>query len=67
MAEKKSKPRKSMEEYGFKPVLLYLPQEQFEALRHYCFDKRLKFTPVIRDLLADKLRKEGYLKKESKA
>ncbi len=44
-----------------------LKESEYEALREYCYRNRLKHSPVIREALADKLRKEGYLKKESKA
>ncbi|MGE5444758.1 MAG: hypothetical protein ACM3SR_09170 [Ignavibacteriales bacterium] len=66
MAEKTSKPKKRMEDYGYKPIMFYLKEEEFEALREYCFHNRLKHSPFIRSLIVDKLKKEGYFKKEAK-
>lgn len=60
------KPRKQMKDYGFTGVMVHFTREEYEALRKYCFEERLKHSPFIRELVADKLRKEGYLKKESK-
>lgn len=51
---------------GNKVVLLSLPPDEYQALRHYCFDNELKFAPFIRQILAERLRKESYLKKEAK-
>lgn len=60
------KPRKQMTDYGFKGVMVHFTEDEYEALRKYCFEKRLKHSPFIRDLVTDKLRKESFLKKETK-
>lgn len=60
MTERKKK--KLMKDYGFKQILAYVMPEEYEAMRHYCFDMRLKHSQFIRQLITDKLRKEGYLK-----
>lgn len=38
-------------------------EEVYEALREYCFKKRLKHSPIDRHLIVDKLKKEGVIKK----
>ncbi len=53
-----------MAEYGFKSVMFYLLGDEYQALRKYCFEKELKHSPFIRELVTRELRKEGYLKKE---
>lgn len=66
MVEKKKETQsKRMEKYGFKGVMLYLREEEYEALRRYCYEKRLKHSPVIRGALATLLKKESYLAKDA--
>ena len=55
-----------MKDYGFKTIAFYMKEEEYEAMRKYCFDERLKHSVFIRGLVTGKLRKEGYLKKEEK-
>lgn len=64
MAERKKK--MLMKDYGFKTIAFYMKEEEYEAMRKYCFDERLKHSVFIRGLVTGKLRKEGYLKKEEK-
>jgi hypothetical protein len=52
--------RKSMQELGFKTISVYLRPEEYQALRKYCFDKELKHSSFIKDLLLEKLKKENY-------
>ena len=66
MVEQHYKPKKRMEDYGYKGIMFYLLENEYEALRKYCFDNRLKHSPFIRNQVVDKLKKEGYLRKDAK-
>jgi len=58
--------KKRMEDYGFKGILVYILEDEYEALREHCFKDRLKHSPFVRQLIIEKLRKEGSLKKSVK-
>jgi hypothetical protein len=64
MAEKETQPKqkKRMEDYDFKGLMLYLKINEYEALREFCFRNRLKHSPFIRDLVVERLKKEGFIK-----
>lgn len=47
-----------MEDYGYKGIMVYILEEEYEALREYCFKKRLKHSSFVRDLIVKKLEKE---------
>lgn len=57
---------KSMQELGYKAISLYLTPEEYQALRKICFDREITHSGFLRELLNKELKKEGYLKKESK-
>lgn len=61
------KPKKAMKDYGFRLVGFYLKEEEYEALRKYCFDTRISHSQFVSGLVTDKLRREEYLKNEAKA
>jgi hypothetical protein len=64
--EKKRKPKKRMEDYGYKGIMVYILEHEYEAMREYCFNKRLKHSSFVRGLIVDKLKKEGVIKKGGK-
>jgi len=49
-----------------KEMVLSIEQEEYEALREYCFKNRLKHSPFVRSLIIDKLREEGVISKSLK-
>lgn len=62
--EKKS--RKRMEDYGYKGIIVYILEEEYEALREYCFKERIKHSPFVRDLILEKFKREGVKVKGKK-
>lgn len=50
----------------FNKVLINLPHDEFQALRKLCYERNLKHGPFIREMLAERLRQESYLKKEAR-
>jgi hypothetical protein len=62
----KKKSKKRMEDYGYKGILVYVKEEEYEALREYCFKNRIKHSPFVRSLIIEKLKKEGMIKKTTK-
>ena len=57
--------KKSMTELGYRTVSVYLLPEEFQALRKYCFDKELRHSSFVKELILEKLRKEKYWKERS--
>ena len=62
--EKKS--RKRMEDYGYKGIIVYILEEEYEAMRDYCFNERIKHSPFVRDLILEKFKKDGVKVKGKK-
>jgi len=46
--------------------MVYILEEQYEALREYCFKNRLKHSSFVRGLVVDKLKREGFKVKGKK-
>jgi len=55
-----------MEDYGYKGIMVYILEEEYEAMREYCFKKRLKHSSFVRGLIVDKLKRERVIKKDRK-
>ena len=55
--EKKSKKR--MEDYGYKGIIVYILEEEYEALREYCFKESIQHSAFVRDLIVEKCNREG--------
>ena len=51
-----------MQELGYKTVSVYLLPEEYQALRKYCFDKEIKHSSFIKELILEKLKREKYYK-----
>jgi len=47
-------------------VSVYLKPEQYQSLRKYCFDKELRHSSFIKELILEKLKKEKYFKDKGK-
>ena len=62
MERKEAKPAKRMSDYGYKGIMVYLLEKEYEAMREYCFKKRLKHSTFVRSLVVSELKKEGMLK-----
>ena len=58
MEKKKSKKR--MEDYGYRGILVYVKEEEYEALREFCFKNRIKHSPFVRSLIIEKLKNTSY-------
>jgi len=57
-----AKKKKSMQELGFKTISVYLRPQEYQALRKYCFDREIKHSTFIKELILEKLGKEKYYK-----
>lgn len=46
-------------------VMFYLSKELFDALRKYSYEKDENYSDILRVALAEKLKKESYLRKDA--